>query len=127
MARQCGRFADAKALFENSLPTSSSIPTLAMEHADMLTTQGVERDRIKILEATLHKHAMRKDGVATSERLLLELMLVDAHFWVYGKMEGLLDKARQVREHVSRVDINNLSDVEVSLENFQSSIDAVTT
>ena len=126
MAHQCGRFADANALYEHNLPTSSSIPMLAMEHADMLTTQGLERDRIKLLEATLNNHELTNNGVETNERLLLELMLLDAYFWAYGKMEGLLDKARQVREQVSQAEIKNLSDIEVSFEDFQSSSDAVT-
>lgn len=125
MAYQCGRFTDAKALFDQSLPTSSSIPMLAMQHADMLTTQGVERERIKILKATLHDHELTNYGHSTNERLLLELMLLDAYYWAYGKMEGLLSKARQVRERVSQVEINNLSDLEVSFENSQPTIDAV--
>ena len=126
MAHQCGRFTDANALYEHNLPMSSSIPMLAMEHADMLTTQGLERDRIKLLEATLNNPELMNNGVASNERLLLELMLSDAYFWAYGKMEGLLDKARQVRDHVSQVDINNLSDLEVSFEDFLSLSDAVT-
>ena len=126
MAHHCGRFADAKALFDHNLPISSSIPMLAMEHADMLTTQGTERERINLLEATLHNHALTNNGVATNERLLLELMLLDAHYWAYGKMEGLLEKARQIRERVSQVDINELSDLEVSFEELESSSDAVT-
>ena len=105
MANQCGRFTDANALYEHNLPMSSSIPMLAMEHADMLTTQGLERDRVKLLETTLNSHELTNNGVATNERLLLELMLSDAYFWAYGKMGGLLDKARQVRDHVSQVDI----------------------
>ncbi|KAK0510770.1 hypothetical protein JMJ35_007202 [Cladonia borealis] len=113
MAHQCGRFTDANALYEHNLPTSSSIPMLAMEHADMLTTQGLERDRIKLLETTLNRHKLTNNGVATNDLLLLELMLLDAYFWAYGKMEGLLDKARQVREQVSQVDINDLSDLEL--------------
>jgi hypothetical protein len=126
MAHQCGRFTDAKALFDHNLPTSSSIPMLAMQHADLLTTQGVERERIKLLEATLHNHELTNNGVATNERLLLELMLLDAYYWADGKMEGLLGKARQVRERLSQVDISNLSDLEVRFEAFESSSDAVT-
>ena len=114
MAHQCGRYSDANALYEHNLPASSSIPMLAMEHADMLTTQGLERDRIRLLEATLNNHEVTNDGVTSNERLLLELMLLDAYFWAYGKMEGLLDKARRVRDIVSQVDVNNLSDLEVS-------------
>ena len=126
MAHQCGRFTDADALYEHDLPTSSSIPMLAMEHADMLTTQGLERDRIKLLEATLNNPELTNDGPASDERLLLELMLLDAYFWAYGKMEGLMDKARRVRDHVSQVDINNLNDLEVSSEDFPSLSDAIT-
>ena len=124
MAYRCGRFADAKAIFDYSLPPSSSIPMLAMEHADMLTTQGVERERIKLLEATLHNHELTNYGTATDERLLLELMLLDAYYWAYGKMGGFLDKARQVRQRLSQTHIYNLSDLEVSLEDFQSCNDA---
>ena len=125
MAWQCGRFADAKALFDHNLPPSFSIPMLAMEHADMLTTQGVERERIKILDAALHDNKHTNNGVTTDERLLLELMLLDAYYWAYGKMEGLLEKARQVREWVSQVDIKDLSDLEVSFEDLRSSNEAV--
>ena len=118
MAYQCGRFVDAKALFDIDLPPSSSIPMLAMEHADMLTTQGVERERIKLLEATLHNHKI--------EHLLLELMLLDTIYWAYRKMEGLLDKAREIRTWVSQVNIKDLSDLEVSFNDFQPSDNAVT-
>ena len=118
MAHQCGRFADAKALFDYSLPTSSSIPLLAMEYADVLTTQGVERERIKLLEATLNNLELTNHGVTTNERLLLELMLLDAYYWAYGKMRGLLDKARQVRQWVSQVNIYNLGDLEVNFRRF---------
>ena len=126
MAHQCGRFTDADALYEHDLPTSSSIPMLAMEHADMLTTQGLERDRVKLLEATLDSPELTNDGAVSNERLLLELMLLDAYFWAYGKMEGLMDKARRVRDHVSQVDMNILNDLEVSFENFLSLSDGIT-
>ena len=116
MAHQCGRYIDARAIFDNDLPPSSSIPMLAMERADMLTAQGVERERIALLETTLRNHELTNDGVDSDERLLLELMLLDAVYWAYGKMEGLLEKARQIRERVSRVDINNLGDLEVSFK-----------
>ena len=118
MAHQCGRFADAQALFDYSLPTSSSIPMLAMEHADMLTTQGAERERIKALESTLNNCKLTNYGVATDQRLLLELMLLDAYYWAYGKMGGFLDKARQVRQRVAQINIHALGDLEVSFQRF---------
>ena len=118
MAHQCGRFADTKALFDHNLPTSSSIPMLAMEHSDVLTTQGDERERIKILESTLNSLKLTNYGVATNERLLLELMLLDAYYWAYGKTRGLLDKVHQVRQGLSQVNIYNLSDLEVNVQKF---------
>lgn len=94
---------------------------LAMQHADMLTTQGVQRERVQLLEATLRSHKAVDDGVATMERLVLELMFLDASFWAHGKMKGLLDKARQVRKCVCQCDINKLSDLDVSSLNFLTS------
>ena len=114
MAHQCGRYADAKALFEHKLPPSSSIPLLAMQRADMLTTQGVERERIQLLKATLRSFNSTDDGHATMEYLLLELMLLDASYWASGKMEGLLDKALQVRTRICQVEMDKLSDLEAS-------------
>ena len=118
MAHQCGRFADARALFDHSLPTSSLIPMLAMEHSDVLTTQGVERERIKILESTLNNLKLTNYGIATNERLLLELMLLDAYYWAYGKTGGLLNKAHQVRQRVCQVNMHNLGDLEVNIQSF---------
>lgn len=119
MAYRCGRFADARALFNHNLPLRSTIPMLAMEHADLLTTQGVERERIKILEATLHNHEVTNDRVAIIERLLLELMLLDA-------LGGLLYKARQIRKLVSQVAMEHLSYLEVGSTGFQSASVVVT-
>ena len=119
MAYRCGKFVDAKELFNHELPISSSIPMLAMEYADLLTLQGLERERIKILEATLENHELTYDRVTGIEYLLLELMQLDAYFWAHGKMAGLLSKARQVGELVSQVNIDHLSDVEVGLTDTQ--------
>ena len=99
---------------------------LAMQHADMLTAQGAERERVQLLEATLHSHEPTDDGDAKMERLVLEFMFLDASYWAYGKMEGLLDKARQVRGRVCQVDIDKLSDLEVSFIYYHSSKDALT-
>lgn len=114
MVHQCGRYADAKALFDHGLPPSSSIPMLAMQHADMLTTQGLERDRLQLLEATLSSYSPANDGNVTMEHLVLELMFRDANYWAHGKMTGLLDKARQISERIRQVDRDKLSDLEAS-------------
>ena len=126
MAYRCGRFADAKEIFNQKLPLSSSIPMLAMEYADLLTTQGLERERIKTLEAALESHELTNDRGTVMEHLLLELMQLDAHYWAYGRMAGLLSKARQISELVSQVNIDHLSDVEVGSTNLQLANSIVT-
>lgn len=113
MTAQCGRYRDARAIFEQQLPRSSSIPMLAMQHADILTNQGVEQERVEFLKATLDIIDMAQESEASTERLLLELMLLDASFWAYGKMDGLLNKARQIRERIAQVNLDNLNDTEV--------------
>lgn len=114
MASQCGKYLEARAIFDNKLPSSFSIPMLAMQHADVLTNQGLERERLQLLEKTLDSYENEGDGEASMERLLLELMEFDASYWAYGKMKGLLDKARQVRERVAKVNVDSLGDLEVS-------------
>ena len=120
MAWRCGRFAEAKEYFHHKLPISSSIPMLAMEYADLLALQGLERERIKILEATLENHEPTNDRAAILEHLLLQLMQSFAYFFAHGKMVGLLPKARQIRELVSQAEIDHLSDVQVGFILLQS-------
>ena len=113
MAHRCGRFSDAKAIFDRlSIPIHST-PMLTMELADMLTTQGDERERIRLLETTLRTHKAIDDTKTTIERLLLELMLMDAHFWAGGRMKGLLTKCRQIAAQLSHIGYTNLDYVEV--------------
>ena len=114
MAYQCGRYNEAKELFDFKLPPSFSIPILAMQRADMLSAQGMELERAQLLKAALNSYEFADDRDATMMRLLLELMHVDANFWAFGKMAGLLDKARQIRRYVCQVKIDALSDLEVS-------------
>lgn len=49
---------------------------LAMEYTDMLTTQKVERERIKVLESTLKIFKLINYGIETDKRLLLELVFL---------------------------------------------------
>ena len=114
MASQCGRYPDARAIFDHKLPPSSSIPMLAMQHADILSNQGVEQERLRLLKETLNANIVAQSSEASMERLLLELMLLDASYWAHGRMDGLLDKARRIRECIAQVNVDCLDDIEVS-------------
>lgn len=126
MASECGKYLDARAIFDHKLPPSFSIPMLAMQYADVLTNQGLERERFQLLKKTLDSYEDVGDGEASMERLLLELMTLDASYWAYGRMNGLLNKARQLREWVAKVNVDRLRDLEVGLRAFQSSKSALT-
>lgn len=66
------------------------------------------QEKVKFLKATLDVISGAQNSEASMERLLLELML-----WAYGKMDGLLDKARQIRERIAKVKVDKLYDIEV--------------
>ena len=113
MASQCGRYLDARAIFDEKLPPSTTIPMLAMQYADVLTDQGSERERLQHLETTLANYEMEADRQPSTEHLLLELMMLDAKFWAHGTLKGLMDKARQVRARIAMTDMDRLDDLEV--------------
>ena len=113
MASQCGKYLDSREIFDHRLPSSVSIPMLAMQYADVLTNQGLERERVHLLRKTLDSYEDLGPGEASTERLLLELMILDASYWADGKMKGLLKKASQLRTRVAKINVNTLGDLEV--------------
>ena len=111
-AHYCGRYADATSIFNNRLPPSHSSLLLALQRADMLTTQGCEPERVTLLKDTI---ASTGGTISGSERLLLELMLADAEYWTRGKTKPLARCISIVHHSLHEKDLQSLSDVEVRL------------
>jgi hypothetical protein len=110
-AHLCGRFTESTSIFDSDLPPSHLVPILTLQKADMLTTQGLEHDRIKLLQQAL-AHGSKQD-VSTPEHKLIELMLADAEYWAYGKLKNALDKARGIKKWLKNSTIKDLSDIAV--------------
>jgi hypothetical protein len=104
-AHYCGRYQDAEAIFDLNL---------ALQRADMLTTQGREHERISLLKLVLGEPAVNTAELK-SVQLLLKVMLADAEFWAFGQTEDMVNLLRTVRTFVRSRGINRLSDVEVIL------------
>ena len=113
-AHYCGRYAEAHSIFHSRLPPSSSIPILALQRADMLTSQGCEHERIDLLQAALAAVSMTEPELEPV-RLLMEMMLADALYWAYGEMNPAIDLLPVVRKLLRRSGIENLSDIEVDI------------
>jgi hypothetical protein len=111
-AHYCGRYQDAEAIFDSRLPKSQTKPILALQRADMLTSQGREHDRISLLKLALQDPAVNREELK-SIQLLLKFMLADAEFWAFGQTEAAVDLLPTVRTHIRSRGIKNLSDVEV--------------
>jgi hypothetical protein len=111
-AHYCGRYQDAEAVFDSKLPESHTKPILALQRADMLTSQGREHERISQLKLALQDPAVNEEELK-SVQLLLKFMLADAEFWAFGQTKAAVDLLPTVRTHIRSRGINNLSDVEV--------------
>ena len=111
-AHYCGRYEDAAAIFDSTLPASSALPILTLQRADMLTMQGKEHERIKLLNEALHSAEARSD-VTNSSRLLMRFMLADALFWAFGIMRNAVDLLPQIRRHLQERRMECLSDIDV--------------
>ena len=111
-AHYCGRYTDAHSIFDSRLPESSTSPILALQRADLMTSQGLEHDRIKLLQSALEMVRASKEN-PRSIRLLMELMLADAQFWAFGEMSPAVDLLPSVRALLRASGLGNLSDVEV--------------
>lgn len=106
-AHFCGRFVDATAIFDTQLPASHTIPLLALQKADMLTTQGLEHERIELLQRALHN--AEKTSLSDPEVRLLKLMLADAEYWAFGKLNNAFLQAQSVQKWLRARQFNNLS------------------
>lgn len=112
-AQYCGRYGDAQSIFDSRLPESSTMPVLALQRADMLTTQGCEHERIDLLQAALAVVSTTETALRPI-RLLMEMMLADAQFWALGEMDFAVSLLPSVRNLLRTSGINNLSDIEVT-------------
>lgn len=111
-AQYCGRYGDAHSIFNSRLPESSTMPILALQRADMLTTQGYEHERIDLLQAALNVLSKAETALRPI-RLLMEMMLADAQFWALGEMRPALSLLPAVRNLLRTSGMEKLSDIEV--------------
>jgi hypothetical protein len=111
-AHYCGRYQDAEVIFDSKLPKSHTKPILALQRADMLTSQGREHERISLLKLALQDPAVNEEE-HKSVQLLLKFMLADARLWAFGQTEAAVDLLPTVRTYIRSRGINNLSDVDV--------------
>lgn len=110
-ARQCGRYREAHQIFSERLPDPATRPLLALEYADLLTDQGLERDR----QAFLTRAASSLQSNATVEqRLLVDLMQADARIWAEGRLHEALASAREIRNRIAIPSFDNLPGIQVS-------------
>lgn len=117
-AHYSGRYQDAEAIFTSKLPASHTEPILALQRADMFTTQGREHECIGLLKLALQDPAVNEEQLK-SMQLLLRFMLADAELWALGQIEAVVDLLPTIRRHIRSRDIKNLLDVEVvSFFNF---------
>lgn len=123
-AQYCGRYRDAKSIFDSQLSASHTLPILTLQRADMLTAQGCEHERMHLLEKALKRPDLEHHPA--SVRLLMQLMLADAQFWARGKIsmsngphstpdvvELLRHTRKALEEQVNGAGIQSLSDIDV--------------
>jgi len=122
-AHYCGRYRDAEAIFDSKLYELKLKPIVVLQRADMLTSQGLEHERISLLKLALQ-------GLSTDEedyesvQLLLNFMLADAELWAFGQTEAVMKLLPTLRSYLRSRGVQSLSDVEVILA-FSSSISPV--
>lgn len=116
-AHYCGRYHEADDIFASDLGTLHTIPIVALQHADMLTASGRERERVDIIraaQASLDPQA--EDSASLS--LLLELMLAEAEYFANGLLPETSQHAqpwllRRVRSLFWDGGVEGLSDLQV--------------
>ncbi len=114
-AHYCGRYQDCDAIFASKLPPSPEKAIIALQRADMLTSQGLEQERVTLIKRTLASFPQEDEGAENLQavRFLLEFMLIDAEYWAFGNLEAAAKFLPLVRNRLDLVTIENLSDTEV--------------
>jgi hypothetical protein len=108
-AHYSGRYQEATELYQAWDATPSAKTIFVLQMADMFTSQGLEHDRIQLLESALLYSSEGTDP--TSQ--LMRLMLANAEFWAYGKTTWLLDMVYRVKASLRSKDSADLTDIEV--------------
>lgn len=114
-AFRCGRYQEAEKIFATQLPESHTLPVLALERADMYTTQGHEHKRMSLLKKTLEylEDWDMGDYEVEDEQRLLNLMLGDSEIWIFGKLDPALSRARIGKSYLKSKSLEKISDIEV--------------
>ncbi|KAI8635324.1 CHAT domain-containing protein [Xylariaceae sp. FL1651] len=108
-AHYCGRYQEADAIFTSELPPSHTIPIVALQHADMLTASGRERDRVNVIRAALSSPDL-EEGASRPLKLLLRLMLAEAEFFGFGWLPDVCELLPHVRSLFWDGGVDALSD-----------------
>jgi hypothetical protein len=109
-AHQCGRFNEARDIFETQLPPSHTSFIITLERSDMLSSQGLEHERVKLLRSALQSLDLDE---ATGQRILIELLLADAEYWAFGMLQQAYAKALNAARWIRVYKSNNWTEVEV--------------
>ncbi|KAK5995191.1 hypothetical protein PT974_03588 [Cladobotryum mycophilum] len=114
-AHYCGRYHDADVIFESRLPPSHTIPILALQHADMLSSSGREHQRIEVLENTLMTLSFEDEAEYSCLEMLLKMMLAEAKFFAFGHapQEENARLLRSLRVQLRGRSLESLSDLEI--------------
>lgn len=111
-AHYCGRYEDAERAFQR-LPSASQLyPIVVFQRADMLSLQGRERERLRLLERASHQVLPGHLWTEPAQNLH-KLMLADAEFWVHGRAKEACDVLAATKEHFRSMRMIEMSDIEV--------------
>ena len=116
-AHHCGRFDEATTIIKETWANPHESPIVAMEYSDMLTTQGLEHERLDLIKATL-QHMDIQDATELDRgdeiKELMRLMLADALYWVNGSLSTALTAARHFASWLRSCENFPPTDVQVS-------------
>lgn len=104
----CGRQVDCDRIFDDNHARIAASPAYVLSRADLLTNASREQDRYEILRALVVQ-----GDADTSLQMLLNFMIEDNQFWMYGKVHSYNAARKATKDYLAQKNLVDLSDLEV--------------
>lgn len=109
---QRGNYVEASQIFHSYSKDCAMAPVVALEYADMLQAQWLDKKRAEFLDTVIDQGGVE---LPDATRKLLELMRAHAKLRAGGTLEESISTARIAREWLREAADGDLSELQVSL------------
>lgn len=110
-----GHYEAAERISRDKLPPFTSRPVLAIEFSILYERIGYDRNRTMVLQSALKAFEDIHDRHTRADWQLLRILSAQAEIYAFGKLREALSGARELRDWLKYVPLEEYTDIQVRL------------